>query len=477
MITTGDHFNDSSQIYYKFQTLIHFFYQMKKITLFFILLFLFISLSYSQVADSTKKSKEKIKEGWSLGAVPAIAYDSDIGFKIGAVVNFYDFGDGTIYPDYRHSLYFEYSITTKGSGIAQFMYDSKYLIPGVRLSAEASYLTERALDFYGFNGYKAYYNSAFEDDSPDNPEYRSRLYFRQERKLLRLRADFQGRFFNDKVRWLTGISNYNIKTDTIDIDRLNKGKSEEDKLPAIGGGLYGEYVAWGVIPDDQVHGGNTTLIKAGLVYDSRDNEPNPSRGIWTEVLFHWAPGFIGNGDYGFTKLAITHRQYFTIVRDRLSFVYRLSYHSKLSGNMPYYMLPFILNGGNSLDRDGLGGSKTMRGILRNRVVGEDYLYGNLELRWKFIKTVILNQNIYLALSGFTDFGMVTGKYDIDLSGVPDDEESQAMFPDVKEKPHISYGAGLHIALNENFIVAFDFGVAADKRDGDTGLYINLNWLF
>lgn len=436
-----------------------------------------MSFCLTQEADSTKKSKEKKKEGWSLGAVPAIAYDSDIGFKIGAVVNFYDFGDGTIYPEYRHSLYFEYSITTKGSSIAQFMYDSKYLIPGARLTGEVSYLTERGLDFYGFNGYKAYYNSVFEDDSPDNPDYRSRLYYRQERKLLRIRVDFQGRFFHEKVRWLAGISNYNIETDTIDIDRLNKGKSDDKKLPAIGGGLYGEYIRWGVIPDDQVNGGNTTILKAGFIYDTRDNEPNPMRGMWTEILFHWAPGSLSIGDYGFSKLAITHRQYFTIIRDRLSFVYRISYHGKLTGDMPYYMLPFILNGGNSLDRDGLGGAKTMRGILRNRIVGEDYLYGNFEFRWKFIKTILFNQNIYLALNAFSDFGMVTGEYDIDLSGVPEDEVSQAMFPDDKEKLHISYGAGLHIALNQNFVVAINFGVAADKQDGDTGLYIGLNWLF
>jgi hypothetical protein len=139
------------------------------------------------------------------------------------------------------------------------------------------------------------------------------------------------------------------------------------------------------------------------------------------------------------------------------------------------MLPFILNGGNSLDRDGLGGAKTLRGILRNRIVGEDYFFGNLEFRWKFIQTVIFNQNIYLALNTFSDLGMVTKKYDFDISGVP--EESQFLFPDDKEKLHVSYGAGLHIALNQNFVVAFNFGIAADKRDGDNGLYIGLNWLF
>ena len=124
------------------------------------LLFFLLALSpgylSAQQADTLNKKTEKSKDGWSVGGVPAIAYDSDIGFKIGAVVNFYDYGKGNIYPEYRHSLFFEYSITTKGSGIKQFLYDSEYLIPGIRVSAEASHLTERALDFYGYNGYKAY---------------------------------------------------------------------------------------------------------------------------------------------------------------------------------------------------------------------------------------------------------------------------------------------------------------------------------
>ncbi|MBA7519549.1 hypothetical protein ES705_11628 [subsurface metagenome] len=345
----------------------------------------------------------------------------------------------------------------------------------MRISAEASYLTERALDFYGFNGYEALYDSKFEDDSEDNPEYLSRIFYRQERKLLRLRTDFQGRFFSDKFRWLAGVSHYRIQTDTVDIDRLNKGKPEDKKLPAIGGGLYGDYVNWDIIPDDQVYGGNNTFLKAGLVYDTRDNEPNPMRGLWTEIIFHWAPEFMGNGEYAFSKIGITHRQYFTLVPDRLSFVYRLGYQAKLTGNMPYYMLPFFMNGGYSLDRDALGGAKNLRGILRNRVVGEDYLFGNLEFRWIFLKTILWNQNIYLALNTFSDFGMVTGKYQIDISGVP--EESLFLFPDEKEKLHISYGAGLHIALNQNFIVAVNFGLATDKSDGKSGLYIGLNWLF
>ncbi|MBN1598943.1 MAG: BamA/TamA family outer membrane protein [Bacteroidales bacterium] len=450
---------------------------MKRVLLFITILFFVISQNIqAQTADTLSKKKERVRKGWSFGAVPAIAYDTDIGFKYGGVVNFYDYGDGTIYPEYKHSLFFEWSRTTKGSGINQFMYDSEYLIPGIRITAEASYLTERALDFYGFNGYESYYNAAFEDDS-DTANYISRLYYRQERKMLRLRADFQGRFFNDKFRWLAGVTHYNIKTDTIDIKLLNRGTPEDEKLPPAGGGLYGQYVGWNVIPEDQIYGGSSTLIKIGLVYDTRDNEPNPMRGVWSEIILFVSPGFLGSNSYSFTKLSIVHRQYFTIFPDRLSFVYRIAYQDKLTGKMPYYMLPFIFNGGNSLDRDGLGGAKTLRGILRNRIVGEDYLFGNFEFRWKFFKAVVFNQNIYLALNFFSDMGMVTQKYKIDTSSVPPDQEYQDMFPDDKEKLHISYGTGFHVALNQNFIVAFNYGLAADKRDGKQGFYINLNWLF
>ena len=32
-------------------------------------------------------------------------------------------------------------------------------------------------------------------------------------------------------------------------------------------------------------------------------------------------------------------------------------------------------------------------------------------------------------------------------------------------------------MNQNFIVAIDYGIAGDKGDGDKGMYINLGFLF
>ena len=425
-------------------------------------------------ADSLKSSAkaDKIKTGWNFGGVPVIAYDSDIGFKYGALVNVFHYGDGSQYPKYRHSLYFEWSRTTKGSGINQFTYDSEYLIPGIRVSAEASYLTEQSLDFYGFNGYQSYYNADWEDEESD--VYLSRMYYNMDRKLTRLRADFQGKITGPQFRWLAGIEYNHAKTGTVDIAKLNKGKDAEDQLPDTAL-LYDKFKDWGVIPEDQADGGNTTLLKAGLVYDTRDIEANPMKGIWTELQFLMAPSFLGNDDLSYTRFILTHRQYFTLAPQVLNLAFRVSYQSKLSGNMPYYMLPFVYNTAPNYTRDGVGGAKTVRGVMRNRIVGEGFAFGNIELRWKFLRTIIFNQNVYLALSGFLDGGVVTKKYDFDKSGIPSDQLN--MVENADEKLHLGAGAGFHFVMNQNFIIAVDYGRALDPGDGESGLYIGLNFLY
>lgn len=431
-----------------------------------------IPLNLNAQADTIQKKSDKIKTGWNFGALPAIAYDTDIGFKYGALINLFYYGDGKQYPQYLHSLYFEWNHTTKGSGQTQFTYDSEYLIPGIRLSAEASYLTEQSLDFYGFNGFESQYNSDFEDEN--SSDYISRMYYNMERKLARIKADFQGKITGPEFRWFAGVEFNNARMATVDIDRLNKGKDPEDQLPKVDL-LFDKYVDWGLIKEDEADGGNTTLLKAGAVYDTRDIEANPMKGIWSDVQFLAAPGFLGNGDFSYTRVALTHRQYFTLWPELLSFAYRLSYQTKVSGNMPYYMLPFVYNTAPALTRDGLGGAKTIRGIMRNRVVGTGFVYGNLELRWKFLRTLVFNQNIYLALSTFLDGGMVTEKYDF---GNPSDPGAIDYLKSGKDESlHLSAGGGLHIVMNQNFVVAIDYGRALDPQDGVSGLYIGLNFLY
>jgi outer membrane protein assembly factor BamA len=420
----------------------------------------------AQTEEKTTKT-EKTKKGFSFGAVPAVAYDSDLGFRYGALANFYDYGDGTIYPFYKHSLYVEWSHTTKGSDLKQIKYDSEYLIPGIRITGDARLETEQAMDFYGFNGFATAYNPLFV--TVGNDAYKSRMYYKMDRSTLRLRANFQGKIIGRQLRWFAGLSHYRIGLDSVNINKLNKGKTGDKLLPDIDG-LYDLFVKQGVIPADQAKGGGVTNFSVGIVADTRDNEPNPNRGIWSEAMIVASPSFLWN-ENPFYKVVLSHRQYFTLVPDRLTFAYRLNYQTSLGKkSMPWYMLNYTFSTFD--DREGLGGSKTLRGILRNRVVGEGFALGNFEFRWKFAKFEFLKQNWYLALSPFLDMAMITKPYE-PTSGfvIPQEFFGQA------DGLHLSYGAGLHIALNQNFIVAVDYGMAANKNDGKKGIYIGLDFLF
>ena len=79
---------------------------MKKLTVVFIFACIFFQV-YSQ--------DEVTKEGWNFGALPTTTYDTDLGFQYGALVDLYNYGDGSRYPKYNHKLYFEVSRFTKGS--------------------------------------------------------------------------------------------------------------------------------------------------------------------------------------------------------------------------------------------------------------------------------------------------------------------------------------------------------------------------
>ncbi len=417
---------------------------------------------------------DKLKTGWNIGGLPSVLFNSDLGFQYGILANIFNYGDGKLYPDYRYSFYTEWSRTTKGGGINQLFFDSKYLLPWkLRVTADFSYLTQQALDFYGFNGYKAQYNPQWELTA--DPQYISKMFYRMERKLLRFDVGFQKPLTNSSLRILFGFAYFNIKINNIDIVALNKGRDINDLIPDTAG-LYQKYVDWGIITDDEKNGGNLTMGKIGIVYDTRDNEPNPARGIWSEAILAIAPSFAGTHQ-GYTKLVLTHRQYFTLVKDRLSLACRLGYQGTISGKTPFYMQSYMINSfPKTTTVDGLGGGKSMRGILRNRVVGDGIAYGNIELRWKALRTYFWKQNFYFALSTFADAGQVVRDHPSDLSKIP--ENQRLMYIGTQDDAmHTSVGAGLHIAMNQNFVIAIDYGKALDKRDGKDGVYIGLNFLF
>ena len=116
-------------------------------------------------------------------------------------------------------------------------------------------------------------------------------------------------------------------------------------------------------------------------------------------------------------------------------------------------------------------------MMRNRVVGDGFVFSNFEMRWKPLYFRAIKQNFYLGLNGFMDAGMAVGLINIKDKLDPATASNSDYFDFGAEELHISYGAGLRLAMNKNFIIAVDYGISADKKDGDSGLYIGLNYLF
>lgn len=448
----------------------------------------FLVITLLAIAASVSGQEKDVKTGWKFGgALPAVTYSSDLGFQYGALVEFYNYGDGSTYPDYFDHIYTEISRFTKGSAIYRFMFESNHIIPGVHWTSDLSYLPDMATDFYGFNGYESVYNKSWmkykKKDGP-GPDYRSAMFYRFQRNQFRFKNDFQGKLSGENLQWSAGFAFQNFEISSVDIERLNKGRDE--LLPSLEEEpglfeLYRDHL--NLISDNEADGGWVNTLKVGLSFDSRDNRPNPMKGIWTEIGVEAAPEFMGN-DWGFSKLYLTHRQYFTLIENDLALVYRLGYQATISGEVPFFyqsqLITSMLTGATS---EGLGGSSTLRGILRNRVVGDAFLLGNFELRWKPVYFKFLKQNCYLGLNAFYDFGMVTNKIDLpsDLTttfstSLPDETFSDFFNPG-SEKLHQNIGISIMPVMNQNFVIAIDIGKAFNKQDGNIGFSVGLNYLF
>jgi outer membrane protein assembly factor BamA len=435
-------------------------------------------------AVSLSGQEKKVKTGWKFGgALPAVSYDSNLGFQYGALFEFFNYGNPTVYPEYYDHTYTEVSRFTKGSGVYRLMYETNHLIPGVEWISDLSYLPDLANHFYGFNGYESVFNKDWMDNEATG--YKTAMFYRYQRDQFRFKNDFLGKLSGDHLKWSAGFAFQNFKIKSVNIEKLNKGK-KEDKLPSVTEqpGLFELYRdSLGLISSDEANGGWVNTIKVGLVWDSRDNKPNPMKGLWTEMGIEISPKFMGN-DWGFSKFYITHRQYFTLVENDLSLVYRIGYQTTLSGEVPFfYQSQVITSRLTGYSSEGLGGSSTLRGVLKNRVIGDAFALGNIELRWKPLYFKFLKQDCYLGIDLFYDMGMVTKsiklpddlqtKFNTNMSGYNYGD----FFKPGEEKIHHCAGISIMPVMNENFVIAIDIGKAFNAQDGNIGFAFGLNYLF
>ena len=432
-------------------------------------------------AMAQEKEEKEMKTGWSLSLLPTATFSADNGFQAGAFGDVYYYGDGNTYPDPLHKISWEASYFTKSKRMRLYLaYDSKYLIPGMRINASVTYMNDPLYSFWGFNGPASLVNLPENYNTYWSNKTTDINYFGMSRQMLRILANVQGRI-TDNLNWAAGINFWNWKLGQMN-DKGYKGADGETHYYDKTKTLYEDYQQLGLIRADEAAGGNALEINAGVVFDTRDIEAAPNRGIWAEAYL--------NGNllqHKYLKACAYFRHYLSIpihipAGDPV-FAYRLAWQQTIAGETPLYMIqniPLLVQ--RNMITEGYGSTGTIRGLRDNRILTEGMAWANLELRVKLVKFTLFNQYFYIAVNPFFDAGVITKPYrtaELDLASKADWISKTENFTfntlyDAGKVGDIVYsaGAGLKIAWNQNFIISAEFAKCFYKPL-DAGLWIGI----
>lgn len=364
--------------------------------------------------------------GFRVAGLPNLNYNSDEGFGYGARLSLYNHAEGG-YTPYYYLVDANLFLTTGGRSEIFLFFDAPHLFArSGRLTAQVQYAHYDAAPFYGIGD-----GARYDEDrvDPEAAAFISEDYYAFERTRATLWGVYQHRL-GPAFRVLAGLG------------LVHTGVGQ-----AGGPTLLGERGAEG---ED---GGFTNYVRLGLIHDTRDFEPAPSSGDWSDVLLELSTGVLGS-DYDYARLTLTNRHYWTVL-PRLVLAERIVYETAW-GAMPFYEMGFF--GSSFRVQEAVGGAKSVRGLLQSRYIGPTKLFGNVELRWRALDFGLLGQDFYLALSAFVDYGRVW-----------DDPATVSL-----DGFHSGQGGGLHIGWNETFIVTVD---AARSVEVPLALYIGIGYLF
>ena len=456
---------------------------------------LVLALGFSAFAQEEEK---EMKKGWSFGLLPTATYSVDNGFQAGAFGDVYYYGDGSTYPDPLHKISWEGSYFTHSHRMRLYLaYDSKYLIPNMRVNASVTYMTDPLYSLWGFNGAAATQNydvwsNRNQDQaipaSATDPTLTNINYYGMSRKMLRVLANFQGQIV-PHLNWAAGVNFWKWDLGAMKDNGVKVG--EEKRYYNTNATLYNFLTTAGVISEAEKNGGLALELNAGLVYDTRDIEAAPNKGIWAEAYLN---GNVLNQRY--LKACAYFRHYISIPihipAGEPVFAYRLAWQQTIAGETPLYMIqnnPLLVQ--RNMISEGFGSSNTIRGLRENRILAEGMAWANLELRVKLVNFKLFNQYFYIAVNPFFDAGIITKQYKADalakiavdgkiydstfntLLGETDPTKLTPIY-DASKAGSIVYsgGAGLKIAMNQNFIVSADFAKCFTPGM-DAGLWIGI----
>lgn len=387
------------------------------------------------------------KEGTFVTGIPDISIDPLNGFGYGA--------EGSIiFNGKRTNPFFEYTPyltkldvtlfnTSKQQRELVISIDKPYIFKTKwRLRGELGYESNPNLVYFGItdNSLKGL-NEISADDQEPQPTYTGTNYesyqnsltgelsmfnqYTKQEYILNVSGEYS--LLDSKLRVLVGgeIAGLNITTSNDSLSRIQIDKNQNGLL-GTGRSLI-------------------TFLQLGVVYDTRDFEPDPNRGIFAEATNEFSSKTLGS-DFNMNKFFTQVKWYKRLFPKRMK---KMVLASRFGigytfGDAPFFEYQDEWSSEGSIE--GLGGAHTLRGYKQSRFLDRGMYFFNTEIRTRFIGFTVLKQNIALSAVPFFDLGSVYQNL------------SNAFNAD---RIRYAEGLGLRIAWNSSTILRFDYAISKE----------------
>lgn len=419
------------------------------------------------IADEKKLSEEDLankKEGTYITGVPDISSDPVNGFGLGIEGELFFNGKKSDpffeYTPYRQKLGITLFYTTKLQREVKLSYDVPYIFNTKwRLRVEAAYEVNPNLLYFGhdeksLNGlstngkeFSSYddYTEALSGKRPGDLSkgeatvVTDAFYNTYQKDEAIFNGSMEHSYLDSKLRLLGGYELAWINISTFD-NKITSGNEV-----ANGQSLLqkdnNNFAILGL-------GSNiVSFLQAGIVYDTRDLEPDPSKGIFAELTNEFSNQVIGS-KFNFNK-TFAHAKFYTPLFPKTFKRLILAARAGIgytAGDAPFFEYQDQWSSEGSIE--GLGGAHTIRGYKQSRFLARVMNFANLELRWRFAQTTFLKQHLAFSAVPFMDAG-----------GVANDFQNITLINNYR----YAGGIGTRIAWNVSTILRFDYAISKEDK--------------
>lgn len=188
----------------------------------------------------------------------------------------------------------------------------------------------------------------------------------------------------------------------------------------------------------------TSMLAGALIYDTRDLEPDPSKGLFLQYSHEYSAPWLGS-NFDFNKFMVQGQVFHTFHRwnqgkGKLTFAGAASFGHIFGRKINFIEMWDLSSQAEAGGILVLGGARSLRGFREARFLAPTVGLVNLELRAKFTDFHLWKQHFSLGVTPFYDFGTV-------WDGIREIEFNQ-----FKGAP----GVGARIGWNQSTVLRLDY---------------------